>query len=363
MENVVNFQQLENTYKGKKVFLTGHTGFKGAWLLKTLSLLGAEIKGYALEPHTPNDLFNLIEGEQLCHSVIADLRDKKRLESEIVAFQPDFIFHLAAQPLVRLSYQIPAETFEVNVIGTANVLDGVNLLKKKCSVVLITTDKVYHNNEWDYPYRENDKLGGYDPYSASKACAELLIDSYRNSFFNFVNYNKHLKGIAVARAGNVIGGGDWSKDRLIPDIVRSLMVDKTVVIRNPNAIRPWQHVLEPVIGYLSLGMHLENQPVEFGQAYNFGPESEDALSVEEMVKLATASWGSGEYQVEHDESQPHEAGMLKLDITKAKLKLNWLPKMNAKQAVNLTIDWYSMFSLDKNKINDFTTLQIHNFIT
>ena len=185
MENMVNFQQVQNTYKGKKVFLTGHTGFKGAWMLKTLSLLGAEIKGYALEPQTPNDLFYLIEGENVCHSVIADLRDKKRLESEIVEFQPDFVFHLAAQPLVRLSYDIPAETFEVNVIGTANVLDGVKLLQKKCSVVLITTDKVYHNNEWEYPYRENDRLGGYDPYSASKACAELVIDSYRNSFFNF----------------------------------------------------------------------------------------------------------------------------------------------------------------------------------
>ena len=284
MENMVNFQQLENTYKGKKIFLTGHTGFKGAWLLKTLSLLGAEIKGYALEPQTSNDLFYLLEGEKICDNVIADLRDKKKLESEIVAFQPDFVFHLAAQPLVRLSYQIPAETFEVNVLGTANVLDGVSLLQKKCSVILITTDKVYHNNEWEYPYRENDRLGGYDPYSASKACAELLIDSYRNSFFNSKEYDNHLKGVAVARAGNVIGGGDWSKDRLIPDIVRSLMANNPVVIRNPNAVRPWQHVLEPVIGYLSLGMHLEKSPIGFAKAYNFGPEAEDALSVEEMLK-------------------------------------------------------------------------------
>jgi CDP-glucose 4,6-dehydratase len=362
MENMVNFQQLQNTYKGKKVFLTGHTGFKGAWMLKTLSLLGAEIKGYALEPQTSNDLFHLIEGEKLCQSVIADLRDKKRLESEIVAFQPDFIFHLAAQPLVRLSYEIPAETFEVNVIGTANVLDGVQLLQRKCSVVLITTDKVYHNNEWIYPYRENDRLGGYDPYSASKACAELLIDSYRNSFFNTKEYNKHLKGIAVARAGNVIGGGDWSKDRLIPDIVRSLMSKQSIIIRNPNAVRPWQHVLEPVIGYLLLGANLSLNPLQFNQAYNFGPHISDALPVEDMLKLAIASWGKGEFKVESIESQqPHEAGLLKLDISKAITELKWQPKMNAKQAVSMTMDWYSEFDSNKENIADFTTQQIKTF--
>jgi CDP-glucose 4,6-dehydratase len=362
MENMVNFQQLENSYKGKKVFLTGHTGFKGAWMLKTLSLLGAEIKGYALAPQTPNDLFYLIEGEKLCHSVIADLRDKKRLELEIVAFQPDFVFHLAAQPLVRLSYEIPAETFEVNVIGTANVLDGVKLLQKKCSVVLITTDKVYHNNEWIYPYRESDRLGGYDPYSASKACSELLIDSYRNSFFNIKDYDNHLKGIAVARAGNVIGGGDWAKDRLIPDIVRFLMANKPVVIRNPNAVRPWQHVLEPVVGYLMLGMYLEKEPISFAQAYNFGPQSEDDLSVEEMLQLAIAAWGCGDYQIEQESNQPHEAGLLKLDINKVKAELDWVPKMNANMAVNMTIDWYRDFSNKEKNICESTSQQINQFL-
>ena len=282
------------------------------------------------------------------------------MESEVVAFQPDFVFHLAAQPLVRLSYKIPAETFEVNVVGTANVLDSVKLLQKKCSVVLITTDKVYHNNEWSYPYRENDRLGGYDPYSASKACAELLIDSYRNSFFNTKDYDNHLKGIAVARAGNVIGGGDWSKDRLIPDIVRSLMANKPVVIRNPNAVRPWQHVLEPVVGYLSLGMHLEKKTIDFAQAYNFGPQSEDALSVEEMVKAAIDSWGSGEYQIEQEANQPHEAGLLKLDISKVKSELNWTPKMNAQETVKFTLDWYKNYS--ENYITDFTLTQIKIFL-
>lgn len=364
MEKMVGkelFHKLQQTYQGKKIFLTGHTGFKGSWMLKTLSLLGAEVKGYALVPHTKDDLFNLIDNTTICTSVIADLRDKKRLEEEIVNFQPDFVFHLAAQPLVRLSYEIPAETFEVNVIGTANVLDGVRLVDKPCAVVLITTDKVYHNNEWIYPYRENDRLGGYDPYSASKACAELLIDSYRNSFFNTNTYPIHQKAIAVARAGNVIGGGDWSKDRLIPDIARALALETPVVIRNPNSVRPWQHVLEPIMGYLLLGSNLAIDPISFSQAYNFGPHLSDALSVEEMLKLAIASWGKGEYIVEKTEGQPHEAGLLKLDISKVISQLKWQPKMNAEKAVSLTMDWYSEFAKNKNNISEFTTSQINAF--
>lgn len=364
MENMVDslFQKLKQTYNGKKVFLTGHTGFKGSWMLKTLSLLGADVKGYALEPQTKNDLFYLINGDKICDSVIADLRDKKRLENEIIHFQPDFIFHLAAQPLVRLSYDIPAETFEVNVVGTANVLDAVCLLEKKCDIVLITTDKVYHNNEWLYPYRENDRLGGYDPYSASKACAELVIDSYRNSFFNLNNFETHKKGIAVARAGNVIGGGDWSKDRLIPDIAKAFAVGKAVVIRNPKSVRPWQHVLEPVVGYLLLGVNLTEKPLQFSQAYNFGPSLSDALPVEDMLKLAIQSLGKGEYRVEYDENQLHEAGLLKLDISKAIAELKWQPKMNAKKAVSITMDWYSKFNDDLSAINLYTETQILNFI-
>jgi CDP-glucose 4,6-dehydratase len=362
MEDMVNFRELQETYQGKKVFLTGHTGFKGAWLLKTLSLLGATVKGYALAPQTENDLYHLIDGDKLCNSVIADLRDKQCLAQELISFEPDFVFHLAAQSLVRLSYQIPVETFEVNAIGTANLLDAIKLMSKKCSVVLITTDKVYHNNEWEYPYRENDRLGGYDPYSASKACAELLIDSYRNSFFNTNVYNNHLKGIAVARAGNVIGGGDWSKDRLIPDIVRALVKDETITIRNPNAVRPWQHVLEPVIGYLSLGNYLHENPIGCAQAYNFGPQAQDALSVEQMLKLSINAWGSGEYIVENEANQPHEAGLLKLDISKVATQLNWYPKMNAQQTVKFTLDWYSAFASNKNQINNFTEQQILSFI-
>jgi len=364
MENMVetSFNSLQKTYKGKKVFLTGHTGFKGAWMLKTLSLLGAEVKGYALAPQTDDDLFHLIDGDAICTSVIADLRDKKRLEAELVSFNPDFVFHLAAQPLVRLSYEIPAETFEVNAIGTANLLDAVRLLEKKCDVVLITTDKVYHNNEWIYPYRENDRLGGYDPYSASKACTELVIDSYRNSFFNIKNHSQHKKGIAVARAGNVIGGGDWSKDRLIPDIAKAFALEKPVTIRNPQSVRPWQHVLEPVVGYLLLGINLANAPLQFSQAYNFGPHISDALPVEEMLKLAISSWGKGEYIIEKIEGQPHEAGLLKLDISKAINELNWEPKLNAQHAVSMTMDWYSEYNSNRKEISVFTTQQIKSFL-
>jgi CDP-glucose 4,6-dehydratase len=365
MENMVEsviFNELKKTYQGKKIFLTGHTGFKGAWMLKTLTLLGAQVKGYALEPQTANDLFCLIKGEQICESVIADVRDIKRLQDEVLNFQPDFVFHLAAQPLVRLSYDIPAETFEVNAIGTANVLDAIRLLDKKCDVVLITTDKVYHNNEWVYPYRETDRLGGYDPYSASKACTELVIGSYRSSFFNPKNYDTHKKGVAVARAGNVIGGGDWSKDRLIPDIVRALIANETITVRNPKSVRPWQHVLEPVMGYLRLGIYLTNNPTHYAQAYNFGPQAQDALAVEAMLNLAIANWGSGTFQMHKEVNQPHEAGLLKLDISKVATELNWHPKMNASQTVDFTLSWYKEFVNNKEGIIDFTDFQINFFL-
>jgi CDP-glucose 4,6-dehydratase len=355
------FEDLKNIYQGKKVFLTGHTGFKGSWMLKLLHMLGAEVKGYALAPKSNNDLYSLIKGDELSASVIDDLRKREKLISEIADFEPDFVFHLAAQPLVRLSYEIPAETFEVNAIGTANLMDGVRQLNKACYAVLITTDKIYHNYEWVYPYRETDRLGGYDPYSASKACAELVIDSYRNCYFNPNNYDKHLKAIAVARAGNVIGGGDWSKDRLIPDIVKSLSVNESITIRNPQAVRPWQHVLEPVVGYLLLGAKLVADPLKYMQAYNFGPYTSDTLAVSEMVKLAIDAWGSGAYQAIHDPNQLHEAGLLKLDITKAEVELKWHPRTNASEAVQYTIDWYKAYLKNKDSIAQFTEGQIMSF--
>jgi CDP-glucose 4,6-dehydratase len=343
MENLEIMNQLENTYSGKRVFVTGHTGFKGSWLIKILSDLGALIKGYALAPVNSTNLYTEINGDLLCESVISDLRDRDDLKKAVLDFQPDFVFHLAAQPLVRLSYEKPSETFEVNAIGTANLLDAVRLLEKRCNIVLITTDKVYHNNEWEYPYRENDKLGGYDPYSASKACCELVIDSYKNSFFNVSKYEIHKKAIAVGRAGNVIGGGDWSKDRLIPDIAKALSENKEIVVRNPKSVRPWQHVIEPLFGYLELGVKLNTDPRKYGQAFNFGPDTSDALSVEEMVKRSIENWGSGSYKPVVDVNSPHEAGLLKLDISKALNELNWKPVFDAHTAIERTINWYKCY--------------------
>ncbi len=334
---------LKETYSGKRVLVTGHTGFKGTWLIKILNNLGAIVKGYSLAPENEINLYTEINGDDLCESIISDLRNREILKTTLLDFQPDFVFHLAAQPLVRLSYEIPSETFEVNAVGTANLLDSIRLLDKKCNVILITTDKVYHNNEWDYPYRENDKLGGYDPYSASKACCELVIDSYKNSFFNPSKYDQHQKAIAVGRAGNVIGGGDWSSDRLIPDIAKALSINKEIVIRNPKSVRPWQHVIEPLFGYLELGIKLNTNPKKYGQAFNFGPETSDALSVEEMVKRSIENWGAGSYLPLIDANSPHEAGLLKLDISKALNELNWKPVFNASTAIERTINWYKCF--------------------
>ncbi len=356
------FGILKNTYQGKKVLLTGHTGFKGAWLLKILTMLGAEVQGYALEPENSFDLFNLLKGNTLCKSTIADLRDKAKLDHVASIFQPDFVFHLAAQPLVRLSYDIPVDTFEVNAIGTANLLNSLRALNKKCMIVLITTDKVYHNNEWPYPYRENDRLGGYDPYSASKACAELVIDSFRNSFFNIKEFNTHLKAIAVARAGNVIGGGDWAKDRLIPDVIRALSKNENINVRNPGSVRPWQHVLEPLLGYLMLGSRLSQYPQKYSQAYNFGPDVNDALPVSAMVEMAIEHWQSGQYVVSPQAGQPHEAGLLKLDISKTIAELGWKPKLNASEALRYTIDWYKEYNDNPQGIETVTEAQINKYI-
>jgi len=345
-------------YKGKKIFLTGHTGFKGSWLLKIFNMLGAEVKGYSLAPQNVNDLYNIIQGDSLCQSIISDIRNKEKLNEEIISFQPDFIFHLAAQPLVRLSYEMPADTFEINAMGTSYILEAVKNLDKKCDVVIITTDKVYHNKEWEYPYRENERLGGYDPYSASKACAELIINCYRNSFFNIKDYRNHKKAIAVARAGNVIGGGDWSKDRLIPDIIKSLVKNKSVQLRNPSSIRPWQHVLEPLGGYLLLGQKLSNKPDMFSKAYNFGPYSYDSLSVNAMAALSIKQWGFGSYTNAEILNQPHEAKLLRLDISLADKELGWSPKFSSAHAITETINWYKNFYADPLESAQFTEEQI-----
>ncbi|MDR0367591.1 MAG: CDP-glucose 4,6-dehydratase [Bacteroidales bacterium] len=351
-----------NRYKGKRVFVTGHTGFKGSWLLMILRYLNAEVMGYALAPRTNPDLYTVIHGDTLCTSVIADIRNKELLQRKILDFQPDFVFHLAAQPLVRESYRIPNETFEVNVMGTANVLDAIRNLEKPCAGVMITTDKVYQNNETGQAYKESDPLGGYDPYSASKACAELLTDSYRKSFFNPNNYDEHKKAIASARAGNVIGGGDWSADRLIPDIVRALAKNEAVQIRNPKAVRPWQHVLEPLTGYLTLGMKMTENPLQYAGAFNFGPRLEDVLTVKEMTDLALKIWGKGEVIFTQLHNQPHEANLLSLDIAKAEKELNWQPKLHAEQALTYTLDWYKAYYEEKDKVKMIFQEQIKQYV-
>jgi CDP-glucose 4,6-dehydratase len=361
MESMVKSWQ--TAYWGRKVFLTGHTGFKGTWMLQWLHLLGAEVKGYALAPDQDEALYHLLNGDEMCQSIIADIRNADRLKQEIIDFEPDFVFHLAAQPLVRLSYEIPAETFAVNVIGTANLLEAVRHLPNPCTVVVITTDKVYENKEWVYPYREIDVLGGYDPYSASKACAELVTNSYTRSFFNVATVDIHGKGIASARAGNVIGGGDWAQDRIIPDIVRALQQSEPVQVRNPRAVRPWQHVLEPIHGYLQLGAKLSSNPIIYGGGWNFGPYAEDNKEVEELVQTALHIWGSGSYDKPHLSGEPHEAGLLKLDISKATGALGWRPRYTADEAIQHTLKWYKTYNEQPDTIREFTINQINAFDT
>lgn len=342
LENMVNSNIL-SAFANKKVFITGHTGFKGAWLAYALCKAGAIVKGYALSPDTVPSLYDQIKEGLNIESVIADINDAARLEEEVISFQPEYIFHLAAQALVRKSYREPLYTFTTNIIGTANVLNALTKLERPCTVVAITTDKVYENKEWHYPYRESDRLGGCDPYSASKACAELVINSYTQSFFNLSKFDTHNKAIASVRAGNVIGGGDWSEDRLIPDIAKSLSNNAAVIIRNPAAVRPWQHVLEPVFGYLQLALQLSANPVKFSGAWNFGPANAGNLPVSDIVKQAINIWGKGTIELQVEPGALHEAGLLKLDISKAINEMGWKPRMTTTTAIEKTIQWYQSF--------------------
>ena len=342
MEKMVDAKYLRSIFDNKRVFVTGHTGFKGAWLIQILQWLGADVKGYSLAPEKTNDLYNQVDGDKLCYnSIIGDLRDLHMLQGELVRFEPDFVFHLAAQSLVRRSYDQPVETFMVNAQGTVHALEAIRSLGKPCVSLMITTDKVYENPERGTPFKEDDKLGGYDPYSASKATAEIVIDSYRRSFFHPLKYNDHRKAIASVRAGNVIGGGDYSDDRIIPDIVRALDFDESVGVRNPNSVRPWQHVLEPLGAYLLLAARMTEQPVELSSAFNFGPNDTDMLKVEELVGIFLTRYGKGTYKLAMDVIAPHEAKLLLLDSSKAKQQLGWQPKLDAKTSIEWTADWYA----------------------
>ena len=328
--------------------MTGHTGFKGAWLSIWLNELKAEVAGYSLAPPTQPSLFKLTDLQNQTETTIDDIRDLESMKNSMNSFQPEIVIHMAAQPLVRDSYRLPVETYETNVMGTVNLLEAVRSCPSVKAVLIITTDKCYANQEWPWGYRENEPMGGYDPYSSSKACAELVVGGYRQSFFHPDDYTSHGVAVASARAGNVIGGGDWATDRLIPDCVNAVLDDKEIVLRNPLAIRPWQHVLEPLNGYLLLAQKLVENGSQYAQAYNFGPVDEDCASVEDVVKMLCNTWGeNATYRVESD-AGPHEANFLKLDCSKAKKELGWEPHWRLEKAIELVVQWSKAYKANEN---------------
>lgn len=346
-------------YKDKTVLVTGHTGFKGSWLVYWLNQMGAKVVGYSLEaPTNPNhiELLNLY-----IVSIIGDIRDLEKLNQTFETYKPDIVFHLAAQPLVRLSYENPIETYETNVIGTLKVFEACRKNNVK-AIVNITSDKAYENREWIWGYRENDPMGGYDPYSSSKGCADILATSYRNSYFNPKEYKKtHNTLLATCRAGNVIGGGDWAKDRLITDIMISVSLGKKVSIRNPKATRPWQHVLEPLSGYLQIGQKLLEEKVEFGDAWNFGPSDEGSITVEEVVKNVKKHWDKIDYEINSDPNQLHEANLLKLDCSKAHILLKWKDVWDSETTFEKTVKWYKDYYENDKKVLTKNDLESYIF--
>lgn len=346
----------ETIWQGRKVFLTGHTGFKGSWLSLWLQMLGAEVLGYSLEPPTEPNLFTCANIANGMESIKADVCDFKSLNAAIQDFAPDVVIHMAAQSLVRESYNNPVVTYETNVMGTVNLLESVRKNKSVAATIIVTSDKCYDNQEWCWGYRENDRLGGRDPYSNSKGCAELVTSAYNSSFFSSDARNITLSSV---RAGNVIGGGDWAADRLIPDLIRAFCQRKKPVIRYPAAIRPWQHVLEPLSGYLMLA---EKQIIDpgFSGAWNFGPSYDDTKSVDFVVSKISELWGDGADWELDTESHPHEASMLQLDCNKAHSLLGWAPNLNLHSALEMTISWYKAY-LANEDMNQFTRKQITQF--
>lgn len=359
-----------NFYKNKKVFVTGHTGFKGSWLCHILKLAGAEVMGYSLAPQTKPDLFTLSGLDQDTHvqTVIGDVRNLEKLKKSLTAFQPEIVIHMAAQPIVRDSYEDPVYTYETNVMGTVNILEAVRDCPSVRSFLNVTTDKVYENKEWHWGYRENEPLDGYDPYSNSKSCSELVTHSYKKSFFNQVDQTlKAEKGgiaISTARAGNVIGGGDFANDRIIPDCVRSVLKGETIIVRNPNSTRPYQHVLEPLFAYLLIAQK-QVKKSELADYYNVGPDEADCITTRELVDLFCREWQQQTGKSQSWENQnidgPHEANFLKLDCSKIKSRLGWQPRWNVEQAVEKTVEWTNAYKDQKN-MAEIMKKQIIDFI-
>lgn len=344
-------------WQGKRVFLTGHTGFKGSWMSLWLQHLGADLTGFALTPPTQPSLFEEAHVADGMRSIIGDIRDFDKLQEAMRLAQPEIVIHMAAQPLVRYSYQHPVETYAVNVMGTVHLLEAIRHTPSVKAVVNITTDKCYENKEWAWGYRENEPMGGYDPYSNSKGCAELVSSAYRSSFFNPKHYQEHGVALATVRAGNVIGGGDWAQDRLIPDILQAFERQQTVQIRHPHAIRPWQHVLEPLRGYLMLAEKLYARGIEFAEGWNFGPNDEDAKPVAWIVENLAKLWGDGATWAIDTGNHPHEAHYLKLDISKARNRLNWHPHLRLPDALKLIVDWAQAKQQGRH-LREFTLQQI-----
>ncbi|WP_024850565.1 CDP-glucose 4,6-dehydratase [Hydrogenovibrio kuenenii] len=344
----------QSFWQGKKVFLTGHTGFKGSWMSLWLAEMGAIVKGYALSPPTSPSLFQEAKISGKIDSQIGDIRDFDALKASMYGFNPDILIHMAAQPLVRLSYKEPLETYDVNVMGTAKVLEAARSCENLKAIVSVTTDKCYENKEWVWGYREDEPMGGFDPYSSSKGCAELVTSAYRRSFLQSENV-----GLASARAGNVIGGGDWAEDRLIPDILRAFEKNNAVVVRNPKSTRPWQHVLEPLSGYLVLAQNLYQNPDKYAEGWNFGPNEEDAKPVDWILDKISALWPDSEWKLDEGD-HPHEAGYLKLDISKAKSYLYWQPTWRLEQTLERIVRWHKAWLSEEDmqhvcleEINDY----------
>jgi CDP-glucose 4,6-dehydratase len=352
---------LKRCYKNKRVLVTGHTGFKGSWLSLWLKELGAEVIGYALDPYTQKDNFVLSRLSRSMIDIRGDIRDHGKLQKVFKKYSPEFVFHLAAQPLVREGYKNPKETYDVNIGGTVNVLENCRASESVRVIINVTSDKCYENKEWIWGYRETDPLGGYDPYSSSKACSEIITAAWRNSFFNPKSWRSHGISLSSVRAGNVIGGGDWAKDRIIPDCIRALEKKKPIEIRNPDATRPWQYVLEPLGGYLLLGTHMATAPQKYSGAWNFGPEISSVISVQRLVELAVQYWGEGRWLYIREKNKLHEAGLLSLDTHKARFELGWKPCLEIEEAVLNTIVWYKAAHSNKN-IPELCNNQIQEYM-